>query len=1737
MAFWDKLKKSGSFLLNLVPGKDTIVDPIVQSVKAGMYAKESEKWFAQQRDRENAVREKIKTAKTDAEKEKWKKNLMGIMKEENPYNFLYEEAKPVLEKSNAQLAAGAFAGATDIALSATGFGVVKGQAGKLAGKAAAKEALKEGGWQGLKGAGKELLSAGARPSMVSRVVTPALTMGGESAARGYSETGNTEDIGKNIIIGMGEGLIFGEIPGLRSRASRILATGATTAGGAYARGQRDPKAILTSFLTGAGMGTVGEIGRPAGAENTPILGAVKQTLNKYSNKIVIKGEGPYGRYASVQDQPLRLIGKDELTDLLATGNIRPSDGKHVNVLMPDELQSLQDRNLGSMEGRNVMVVMKPEMTGKVKGGGEGVSYIKGPIDIKNIERIILPDRATFQSLDRSHKGFIAMPGGEEQNPEFGKPQNKNEADVMRDEYLAQKSQKENAAVGSDQTAMFNKNEVTPTGGQMDLLSESQADTRPVRKNNTPDEAWQMDYADEHTQIGDNIATLQKQLKTATGADKADIQLKIKDLTDQQGTLEENFISKYQPMQDQKLQEDNAAQVSKMIDSMSPEEQNHSADLIEELQAMGQMKQRYPEDRDLAAEIDSRTAEIQSELSDIGKKSSIKAMPETDVARTMFGEEPSKDILHARNGKLNKAIQETGLGADATDAEMVSALNSKGYDFNDGDEIVSMMKLERDGMPISPEEQSMVKVNDWLDEETFGKMSEEEKFATVMGQTRDQFMRSENVDKNALGRAIKKLGGIKVDPSIKEEITSNVPMYLRNNQETHTLTDKKTGKMIIDPVTGKPKQVLGGQAPDDIVAQLEAEGFHFEDSNELMQALWELPGQKGSARESQPARFAVTKFNDGNIVEGFSQMNKSKSTGVSGIAKGQSNIFDDLTSDYISAQELRRVAAARKRMPILQVGDIPENQMEIMKIARKSDVSAEIKRMLKSDISDTGKIKSSTFQALKDELYGKKMIDTNQAIKEELISYKKLQAEFDKSGIPMSDELQRQYEQKVADRIMSTARGDATPIIDRLEKAGVREDIIKSLRVNNQYPLNTAVRIKREPNGEVSTVISEGLLDHIKQSYKRINKAGEDTLNFKGQVEEIFDPEMMKLMKENGVDMDELNKVNSKVLYDLAFDSMKPEKPRWIKTWSKEGIKKKIASTFTEFEVPQRYFERIGLKDTIYDPIRQGEIAAETMRNESVARLKPAFEGLSKKEREDITTFFAGKQGKTDDIIKAGHTPVTFDMLNDGQKRAVIAWREFNKEVGSEVMKQAERHGLDLGSMEWYFPLYSKKGIEKVGGVNLMDDRAIRKEPFFRSLKEREENVDFNLYEKDAWELANAYINGSSRFLKVGEKTLPIKYLVDSEDFAKVVGAEDQGQIRDWLKEITSPTQATGALNKAFSALRRGAYRSFLGLNPRTVMKQGISYLDTTLVEGVLTQPVTKETKQLSGKLGFSTVTERVPDISLTDASSKYDRAILYGITEADKRFAGGTFNKLMSRELEKIKKEKGQLSNKDISAALQRVGDTVDLSFGGVSPSQRPPIYKTELGKLGLMFTSTLNSRLQYYIQQGAKGIRTKDAAKIAKVMGAFLLAAYAETAISKLSLGADDGYEMAKDVSKAAAGNIPMVGAILFAADSGKYEASAALSNLTDAVEKTATWGKTMESDDLLAAMARWGEVGGVPKQVRKSIEGYNEYGDLRHTIGGKNIDYATQGKGSGQGLSEGFGGSSSSTTKRNTMNSGWKR
>lgn len=795
--------------------------------------------------------------------------------------------------------------------------------------------------------------------------------------------------------------------------------------------------------------------------------------------------------------------------------------------------------------------------------------------------------------------------------------------------------------------------------------------------------------------------------------------------------------------------------------------------------------------------------------------------------------------------------------------------------------------------------------------------------------------------------------------------------------------------------------------------------------------------------------------------------------------------------YSVAKMTDKLNAGESKLSIDQVKSaIDDEQLPLFTVAQR-ELSDGMRDQIKQDILDTGKVSGRTWESLKDELYRNKLIDTETAIQQEYYSFNKLRRELDNAGMDIPDEILRAQEQKVVDRVLGTARGNIDKILDRLQGLGIREDVIKSAKIANKYPLNSSVKVKREPNGEISAVIDKGLIANIKNSLK------------------IKPSEFKKFFTKN----------------------------------SFQNLKRELKNTINEFAVPQVWMERLGLKEHLYDPIRQGSRDAQNLESIYKAQAREVLKPLSRQERYQITDFFATKQGMIKELKEAGIKPVSFNDLNEKQKSFIVWWDKFRKEIEPQIIELSRLSGEEMKPIEWYFPMLSKRNQVHAGGAQL-SDLNVRKNPLFRSLLEREEGVPYSTKARDAWDQVDSYIHGATRFLEVGKRSTKIKYLINSDQFKEIFGfqpnkgkhgrwetpegADIYNQITDWFKESISPTQLNvGTFNKLAAFLRKSAYRSGLGWNPRTIAKQATSYIDMAIGEGMA--PESEMVKQLS-KQGFASVSERIPDITIGDMQGKVDRNLLGGIALTDKYFANKGFRGLLSKELNLIKEQKGKINNKDIRKAIRNVSDNIDLAMGGVTPEQRPKIYKTELGKLGLMFTSTMNSRLQWYLKQTVSGINNKDAAKLAKIGTAFIMSSYAEMAINDLAFKDKDTKTTVKKLISNVGGNIPLLGSLIFMIQSGgQYEPIAAYKSLKDAIQAS---GQALSGDDSPGqAVWSWLEAAGLPKQIRRTTEGVEKKADIRYAIGGKNIDYKKKGKSSSKSLLRSSSGSSNSSKSKSLL------
>jgi len=632
--------------------------------------------------------------------------------------------------------------------------------------------------------------------------------------------------------------------------------------------------------------------------------------------------------------------------------------------------------------------------------------------------------------------------------------------------------------------------------------------------------------------------------------------------------------------------------------------------------------------------------------------------------------------------------------------------------------------------------------------------------------------------------------------------------------------------------------------------------------------------------------------------------------------------------------------------------------------------------------------------------------------------------LEKAGMTLDDEIMYNIEEAYAQKIASSARGHVDKYIKKMAELGVRDEIINSVKVMNRYPITDVVKVKKEKTGVQSAVIPKSLIKYIKEHYKGGG--------------------------------------GKKFLWKKS-----------VKYVTKQG--KRIVRGF---QVPQVFFKRIGLKEILYDPIRQGERDAEEFFQKQLPNLKRIFARLTKAEREQLFDYMASKQHRAHAMEKAGVKVPKLNDLNMRQQLALVKWKNWMKEYTPKLKELARLYGLDIKFFRNYFPMYTKKGIVEVDGV-VDYPKGIRKSPFFKSFIERTEDVPYGFYERDAYKNAVVFLKGMSRALNLGKRTIGLKYLIDSDEFKNIINKDDYAEILDWYENLVGKVEphrgARNVVSNVARQLRRWSTRAIL-TNPRVILKQGLSFLDVALMENTkFVMP--DDVRQVVKRLARPTVTERAPEIAVVDMRSKADRALLGGITWADKTFAHGGYSKVLAAELVKMKGEGIPLDNKALRKAVRRVSDRIDLAMGGYTRAQIPHFYRTELGKAVLMFTSTINSRFQYYVENTIEGINKRDAFHVAKTMTAFALGAYLEAAITRLALHWQDSKEMLKDILKTGIGNIPPFASLVYGLEAGELAPTAWFKNINDAIAvMKKPWSRR------LIGIA---EIFGLPKQLRRTLEG----------------------------------------------------
>lgn len=735
------------------------------------------------------------------------------------------------------------------------------------------------------------------------------------------------------------------------------------------------------------------------------------------------------------------------------------------------------------------------------------------------------------------------------------------------------------------------------------------------------------------------------------------------------------------------------------------------------------------------------------------------------------------------------------------------------------------------------------------------------------------------------------------------------------------------------------------------------------------------------------------------------------------------------------------------------------------VAGRKQIRAQIKAKKAEQVAEN-KAKRANKRA-------EKAIDMFEKVKsgKSRMSINSVEKAYEKSDlVSFTDVMREELENALVQSILKTARGDTKKVKALLKSKGVSQEKIESAVVMSRYKLGSVIKIKRESNGDISTVIEQGYLDKIKDSFK----------------------------------------------------GRKPSS-RFISKYSAKGLADRGGKVLRGFEIPQNFFERIGLKELIYDPVRAGEAAAEEMRGELEQSLMNLFKpvlGFGKKNiesRKRIFRYFAVKQGREEDMLKAGVKPVYLEDLTDVERKIVRGWTEINKKYKDDIFELAKKQGNDIEPIEdFYMPMYQKPNMYQRNAP--ADDGApgLRKSPSAQFLKERSEKVDYVNYNEDAYENLLVWSRESSRFLKVGEKTLPIKYLIESKQFIDIVGENTANFIAEgWFRQLVSPPK----IDETFQLIKRTSYLSTLAFNPLTIAKQPLSHINIQIIEGTplvssdLAKTVSRRYNQVVGEDGrkqlirtldskSSSITERQPYIGVDNLNTMIDKIGFYGISKVDKISAAAAYERILTQRLNKELVSGKKLNNKLLRKVQRGSRDLVDISFGGATPAQRPAVYNSQIGEAVLALTSAVNSQFQYQIKTLSKSIKTKDRKMTAKALTAIVLVGYAEQAITRMTWGFGSEEENIKTVEetlKSVGGSVPLLGSLMFSLETGQtYQPSVMVSQLSKLAnglyEKKENGLFSKEGNmDILEAL-------GLPTQFEKTYqgikalrEGYIEIGNDR--------------------------------------------
>ncbi|MFA4853995.1 MAG: hypothetical protein WC616_01410 [Candidatus Omnitrophota bacterium] len=563
----------------------------------------------------------------------------------------------------------------------------------------------------------------------------------------------------------------------------------------------------------------------------------------------------------------------------------------------------------------------------------------------------------------------------------------------------------------------------------------------------------------------------------------------------------------------------------------------------------------------------------------------------------------------------------------------------------------------------------------------------------------------------------------------------------------------------------------------------------------------------------------------------------------------------------------------------------------------------------------------------------------------------------------------------------------------------------------------------------------------------------------------------------------------------------------------------------KFEIPQHQMARIGVKEIFYDPLRKVERIATQTGESLQGKYAPFWNKTTEAEKEMFSRYQFGLQGEA--YIKAikrdGLKPVGYEELSPRMKAAADIWKKDRDSEFTPTMRAVmERHGETAPILKEYFPLQINekiKFLDKGSSAHVPS----KSEAFFESLIKREKPVSYNDYEHNPSKILHEHFANYAKYIHMADETAKAKNLISHPEFVRKLGKTITQDMEDRLKLVVNPAP----ISPVARWMERAVIQSLLGLNPITIAKQNLSFIDLALTTKGYKYNVPPGLVSVAHALG--SVMERVPDIAIHGhEAGAISRVTLGGIAKTDRFVAKHNMARVLYPEFKRLVGDnpefyvalknpkldesgliqalnKAGVSKEKYDDIIMNISDTIDAAMGGVTAMQRPMAYTSTTGRLFTILTSTMNSRFQYLMKKGVISVKEGDPVMVSRLLTATILASYGETAMTGLT-----PTPGASKVLQSAASGVPLIGSLAFSLSTHQGYTPAAIDGFNRALKSVERAYSNPDVNNIALALTRSAEFAGLPRQFGKTHAGLTALsegnGDWRQIIKGKS--YAPKGK-----------------------------